>query len=68
MTNQDSDLSMNKSFVAMGGMSEEESEDEESENQSLLVIEQTDKCDFLAIVAIVEREERESSCQTQETI
>ncbi|KAH0688889.1 hypothetical protein KY289_016247 [Solanum tuberosum] len=57
MTNQDSDL-----------MSKEESEDEESENQSLLVIEQTDKYEFLALVAIAEREERESSCQTQETI
>ncbi|KAH0725513.1 hypothetical protein KY284_001378 [Solanum tuberosum] len=52
----------------MGGMSEDESEDEETENQSLLAIEQTDKYDFLAPVAIVELEERENSCQIQETI
>ncbi|KAH0685494.1 hypothetical protein KY290_016972 [Solanum tuberosum] len=68
MTNQESDLSMKKAFAAMGGMSEEESEDEESKNQSLLAIEQTDKYDFLALVAITERDERESNCQTQETI
>ncbi|KAG5614500.1 hypothetical protein H5410_014324 [Solanum commersonii] len=66
MTNQDSNLSMKKSFASMGGMSKEESEDEEFENQSLLVIEQTDKYDFLALVAIAEREEKESNSEEEE--
>ncbi|XP_049372830.1 uncharacterized protein LOC125837800 [Solanum verrucosum] len=68
MTNQEADISMNKAFAAMGGMSEDESEDEEVENQSLLAIEKTDKYDFLALVAITEPGEKENSCQTHETI
>ncbi|KAH0765386.1 hypothetical protein KY285_001257 [Solanum tuberosum] len=68
MTNQEVDPSMNKAFATIGGMSEDESEDEETENQSLLAIKQTDKYDFLAPVAIVEPEERENSCQIQERI
>ncbi|KAK6784555.1 hypothetical protein RDI58_018010 [Solanum bulbocastanum] len=68
MTNQEADLSMNKAFVAIGGMSKDESKDEEAENQSLLAIEQTDKYDFLALVAITEPGEKENICQTQETI
>ncbi|KAK6784021.1 hypothetical protein RDI58_017475 [Solanum bulbocastanum] len=68
MTNQEVDLSMKKAFAAIGGMSEDQSEDEETENQSLLAIEQTDKYDFLALVAITEPGEAENSYQTQETI
>ncbi|KAG5586599.1 hypothetical protein H5410_047033 [Solanum commersonii] len=60
MTNQKADLSMKKAFDAMGGMSE----DEKVENQSLLAIEQTDKYDFLGLVAITELGEKENSCQT----
>ncbi|KAG5581728.1 hypothetical protein H5410_052355 [Solanum commersonii] len=59
---------MKKAFAAMGGMLEDESEDEETENQSLLAIEQTDKYDFLALVAIIELGEKENNSQTQETI
>ncbi|KAH0672731.1 hypothetical protein KY290_024960 [Solanum tuberosum] len=65
MTNQEADISMKKTFATMGGMSEDESEDKEVENQSLLAIEQTDKYDFLALVAITEPGEKENSCQTQ---
>ncbi|KAG5580150.1 hypothetical protein H5410_050777 [Solanum commersonii] len=41
MTNQEVDILMKKEFTTMGNSSEEESEDEEIENQSLLAIEQT---------------------------
>ncbi|XP_049399948.1 uncharacterized protein LOC125864044 [Solanum stenotomum] len=68
MTNQEADHSMTKAFAAMGGMSEDESEDEETENQSLLAIEQIDKYHFLALVAITEPEDKENNCQIQETI
>ncbi|XP_049353897.1 uncharacterized protein LOC125818445 [Solanum verrucosum] len=68
MTNQEADHSMKKAFAAMGGMSENESEDEETENQSLLAIEQTDKYHFLALVAITKPEDKENNCQIQETI
>ncbi|KAG5600527.1 hypothetical protein H5410_031897 [Solanum commersonii] len=68
MTNQKADLSMKKAFAVMGGMSENEFEDEEAENQSLFEIEQSDKYDFLALVAITEPGELENSCQTQDTI
>ncbi|KAG5590067.1 hypothetical protein H5410_040581 [Solanum commersonii] len=64
MTNQEADLSIKRAFAAMGGMSE----DEEAENQSLLAIEQSDKYDFLALVAITEPGELENSCQTLDTI
>ncbi|KAH0774146.1 hypothetical protein KY290_011283 [Solanum tuberosum] len=69
MTNQEADLSMKKAFAAMGNLSEEESEDEELENKSLLAIEQSDEYDFLALVAISESEEEERNiCKSQETI
>ncbi|KAG5586799.1 hypothetical protein H5410_047233 [Solanum commersonii] len=55
---------MKKAFTAIGGMSEDESEDEESENQSLLAIEQTKKYYFLALVAIIELGEKENICLT----
>ncbi|KAG5581788.1 hypothetical protein H5410_052415 [Solanum commersonii] len=68
MTNQEADHSMKEAFAAMGGMSGDESEDEETENQSLLAIEQTDKYHFLALVDITEPEDKENNCQIQETI
>jgi len=69
MTNQEADLSMKKAFAAMGNLSEEESEDEELENKSLLAIEQSDEYDFLALVAISESEEEgRNICKSQETI
>ncbi|KAK4727017.1 hypothetical protein R3W88_031934 [Solanum pinnatisectum] len=49
-------------------LGQDEFEDEETENQSLLAIEQTNKYDFLALVAITKPGEAENSCQTQETI
>ena len=49
MTNQEADISMKKALAAMGGISEDESENEEIENQSLLAIKQEDKYDFLEI-------------------
>ncbi|KAG5590234.1 hypothetical protein H5410_040748 [Solanum commersonii] len=69
MTNQEANFSMKKAFAAMGNLSEEESEDEELENKSLLAIEQIDEYDFLALVAILESEEEERNiCKSQETI
>ncbi|KAH0682992.1 hypothetical protein KY290_021584 [Solanum tuberosum] len=59
MTNQEANLSMKKAFAVMGGISE----DEQTENQSLLAIEQTDKYDFLALLAIAEPEDKENNCQ-----
>lgn len=44
---------MKKEFDTMVGMSEDESEDEETENQSLLAIDKTHKYDFLAVLAIL---------------
>ena len=52
----------------MGGISEDESENEEIENQSLLAIKQEDNYDFLALVAVTEEEDKESTCQAQDTI
>ncbi|KAG5571790.1 hypothetical protein H5410_061556 [Solanum commersonii] len=49
-------------------MPKDESEDDQTENRSLLAIEQTDKYDFLALVTITEPDEMENSCQTQESI
>ncbi|KAH0669454.1 hypothetical protein KY285_023616 [Solanum tuberosum] len=37
MTNQEADISMKKAFAAMGGMSEDESENEEETIQALMV-------------------------------
>lgn len=51
MTNQEADLSTRRAFAAMGDLSEEEFEDEGFENQSLLAIEQSNKYDFLALIA-----------------
>ncbi|KAG5611456.1 hypothetical protein H5410_022737 [Solanum commersonii] len=68
MTNQEADLLMKKAFAAMGGMPKDESKDEETKNQSLLAIEQTDKYDFLTLVAITEPGEAKTSCQTRDTI
>ncbi|KAG5611260.1 hypothetical protein H5410_022541 [Solanum commersonii] len=68
MTNQEANLSMKKAFAVMGGISEDESEDGQTENQSLLAIEQTDKYDFLALLAIAEPEDKENNCRIHETI
>ena len=52
----------------MGGISEDESENEEIENQSLLAIKQEDNYDFLALVAVTEEADKESTWQAQDTI
>ncbi|KAG5604259.1 hypothetical protein H5410_025751 [Solanum commersonii] len=59
---------MKKAFAKNGNACEEESEDEELENKSLLAIEQSDEYDFLALVAISESEEERNICKSQETI
>ena len=51
MTNQEAALSMKRTFASMGDLSEEELEDGRFENQSLLAIEQSNKYDFLALIA-----------------
>ena len=38
MTNQEADISMKKALAAMGGIFEDESENEEIKNQSLLAV------------------------------
>ena len=40
MTTQEADMSMKKAFAAMENLSDEESEGDETENQSLLALEQ----------------------------
>nr|XP_010319962.1 uncharacterized protein LOC104647085 [Solanum lycopersicum] len=67
MTTQEADMSMKRAFAAMGNSSEEESEGDETENQSLLALEQEDDYDFLALVAVETKEEKET-CISQETI
>ncbi|KAG5599450.1 hypothetical protein H5410_030820 [Solanum commersonii] len=52
MTNQEAYLSRKKAFIAMGNKSEEDSEDEKIEKQSLFAIEKIDKYEFFALVAI----------------
>ena len=47
---------MKRTFAAMGDLLEEESEDEGFENQSLLAIEQSNKYDFLALIAEIDSE------------
>ena len=59
MTNQIVDLSMKRTFAAMGDLLEEESEDEGFENQSLLAIEQSNKYDFLALIVVIDSEDDE---------
>ena len=51
MTNQEADISTRRVFAAMGNLSEEEFEDGGFKNQSLLAIEQSNKYDFLALIA-----------------
>ena len=60
-------MSMEKAFAAIGNSSDEESEGDETENQSLLALEQEDDYDFLALVAVETKEEKET-CRSQETI
>ena len=60
MTTQEADMSMKRAFAAMGNSSDEESEGDETENQSLLALEQEDDYDFLALVAVENKEERET--------
>ena len=58
---------MKRAFAAMGNLSDEESEDDETENKSLLALEQEDDYDFLALVVVETKEEKET-CRSQETI
>ncbi|XP_015080393.1 uncharacterized protein LOC107024028 [Solanum pennellii] len=67
MTTQEADISMKRAFAAMGNSSDEESEDEETENKSLFALEQDDDYDFLPLVAVETKEEKEI-CRSQETI
>ena len=67
MTTQEADMSMKRAFAARGNSSDEDSEGDETENQSLLALEQEDYYDFLALVAVETKEERET-CRSQETI
>ena len=67
MTTQEADMSMKRAFAAMGNSSDEEFEGDETENQSLLALEQEDDYDFLALVAVETKEEKET-CRSQETI
>ncbi|XP_027774342.1 uncharacterized protein LOC114078040 [Solanum pennellii] len=67
MTTQEADISMKRAFAAMGNSSDEESEGDETENKSLLALEQEDDYDFLALVAVETKEEKET-CRSQETI
>ena len=59
MTTQEADMSMKKAFAAMGNSSDEESEGDETENQSL-ALEQEDDYDFLALVAVETKEEKQN--------
>ena len=67
MTTQEADISMKRAFATMGNLSDEESEDDETENKSLLALEQEDDYDFLALVVVETKEEKET-CRSQETI
>ena len=58
---------MKRGFAAMGNSSDEESEDDETENKSLPALGQEDHYDFLALVAVETKEEKET-CRSQETI
>ena len=60
MTIQEADISMKKTFAAMGNSSDEEFEGDETENKSLLALEQEDDYDFLALVALETKEEKET--------
>ena len=51
---------MKKAFAAMGSSSNEESDDGEIENKSLVALEQSDKYEFLALVAMETKEEKEN--------
>nr|XP_010322045.1 uncharacterized protein LOC101268110 [Solanum lycopersicum] len=67
MTTQEADMSIKRAFAAMGNSSDEDFEGDETENQSLLALEQEDDYDFLALVAVETKEEKEI-CRSQETI
>ena len=60
MTTQEADMSMKRAFAAMGNSSDEEFEGDETENQSLLALEQEDDYDFLALVAVETKEEKQN--------
>ena len=60
MTTEEADISMKKVFAAMGNSSDEEYDDDETENKSLLALEQEDGYDFLALVALETKEEKET--------
>lgn len=51
MTNQKADLYMKKAPAVIGGISEDESKDQEDENQSLLVVEEEGRYDFCTLIA-----------------
>ena len=58
MTTQEADMSMKRAFAAMGNSSDEEFEGDETENQSLLALEQEDDYDFLALIAVETKERK----------
>lgn len=52
----------------MENSSDEESNEEGRENQLLLVIEETRKFDFRALIALSESDDNEDVCQAKDTI
>ena len=67
ITTQEAEISMKRAFATMENSSDEESEGDEIENKSLLALEQEDDYDFLDLVAVETKEEKET-CRSQETI
>ncbi|TMX03822.1 hypothetical protein EJD97_013680, partial [Solanum chilense] len=63
MTTQEADISMKKAFATMGNSSD----DDETENKSLLALEQEYDYNFLALVAVETKEEKET-CRSQQNI
>ena len=51
---------MKRAFAAMENSSDKESKDEKTKNKSLLALEQEDDYDFLAVVAVETKEEKET--------
>ena len=56
ITIQQADLSMKRALTTMENSSDEECDDGETENKSLLALEQFDEYDFLAFVAMETKE------------
>ena len=60
-------MSMKRAFAAMVNSSDEESEDDETENKSIVALEQEDNYEFLALVIVKTKEEKET-CRSKEII